>query len=238
MKWFFAFIGYMVFRFPGAIIGFLLGSFFQSISKATFQTNFQRIQINPIDFELKLLALAGLVIKADKKVSPKELDFVRRYFVATYGKDRANEVFRVFNKELNKQDVSAVQLCQFFTQNTRYESRLQLLHFLFGIAKADGTVSNAELLTLRQFSVYLRISSPDFESIKAMFIQQVGSSYKILEVDRNASDAEIKKAYRSLAKKHHPDKVQHLGEAYVKAAREKFQNIQKAYESIKQERGF
>jgi DnaJ like chaperone protein len=57
-------------------------------------------------------------------------------------------------------------------------------------------------------------------------------------VDKSANDAEIKKAYRDLAKRHHPDKVQHLGEAYVKAAREKFQNIQKAYEQIKSERGF
>ena len=120
----------------------------------------------------------------------------------------------------------------------RYESRLQLLHFLFGIAQADGSVSEVEWLKIESFSRYLRVRPIDFESIKAMFIKQVDGAYKILEVDKSATDAEIKKAYRDLAKRHHPDKVQHLGEAYLKAAREKFQNIQKAYEQIKSERGF
>jgi len=84
----------------------------------------------------------------------------------------------------------------------------------------------------------LQLRSMDFESIKAMFIKAVDGAYKILEVEKSATDAEIKKAYRDLAKQHHPDKVQHLGEAYVKAAREKFQQLQKAYEQIKTERGF
>ena len=48
----------------------------------------------------------------------------------------------------------------------------------------------------------------------------------------------VKKSYRDLAKKHHPDKVQHLGDVYVKAAQDKFQQIQKAYQNIKDERGF
>ena len=71
-----------------------------------------------------------------------------------------------------------------------------------------------------------------------MFIKETDNDYKILEVDKNSSDDEIKKSYRALAKKHHPDKVQHLGEAYVKAAQNKFQKIQKAYQNIKNKRGF
>lgn len=109
---------------------------------------------------------------------------------------------------------------------------------LFGIAKADGNVSSPELKKLLEFSNLLKISNADFQSIKAMFVDQVGGAYKILEIDKSDSDQKVKSAYRELAKKHHPDKVQHLGEAYVKAAQDKFQKIQKAYERIKAERGF
>ena len=231
----FAFVGYLLFRLPGAILGYFLGSL---LSNTRVYTNFGGERINTRDFELKLLTLASLVIKADGKVTQKELDYVQRYFVSAYGKARANEVFRIFNNELRKTDVSAAEICNHFANFARYESRLQLVHFLFGIAQADGSVSEAEWLKIESFSRNLRVRPIDFESIKAMFIKQVDGAYKILEADKSATDAEIKKAYRDLAKRHHPDKVQHLGEAYVKAAREKFQNIQKAYEQIKSERGF
>ena len=125
-----------------------------------------------------------------------------------------------------------------FNSALNYESRIQVIHFLFGIAKADGNVSVSEINKLLEFSNLLRLSYADFQSIKAMFINEVGGAYKILEIEKSATDNQVKKAYRDLAKKHHPDKVQHLGDAYAKAAQEKFQKVQKAYERIKQERGF
>ena len=241
MKWIAAIIGYFLFRIPGAVLGYFMGSLFEGFQNGNQRRGFdtwQRSKITPQDFELKLLALASLIIKADGKVLQQELDFVRNCFVSAYGKERANAVFKVFNEQMDKEQISATEICNFFVQFARYEIRLQLLHFLFGIANADGKISEQELQKLNTFSNYLRISMLDFNSIKAMFVKEVGSAYKILEVDRSAPDETIKKAYRNLAKKHHPDKVQHLGEAYVRGAQEKFQQIQKAYEQIKRERGF
>ena len=112
-----------------------------------------------------------------------------------------------------------------------------MIHFLFNIAKADGNVSKSEIEKLLEFTRYLNISRIDFESIKAMFFKSSDSDYKILEIDKNCTNDELKKAYRELAKKHHPDKVQNLGEVYVKVAKEKFSKIQAAYENIKKQRG-
>ena len=227
-KLLFALIGYTFFRLPGAFVGFFIGSFLSP-----------KVQkISSKDFEINLLALASLVIKADGKVTQNELDFVRRYFVSAYGKNRANEIFKIFNQNVKNKGISVSKISRLFNLALNYESRLQVIHFLFGIAKADGNISELEIKKLLEFSNLFKLSYADFLSIKAMFVQETDNAYKILELDKTATKDQIKKSYRELAKKHHPDKVQHLGDAYVKAAQDKFQQIQKAYQNIKNERGF
>ena len=115
--------------------------------------------------------------------------------------------------------------------------RLQLMQYLFGIAKADGIVDQRELKLLQQISNGLRLSSADFNSLKSMFYVDSASHYDVLNLKKTASETEIKKAYRKLAVEYHPDKVMNLGEEYQKAAKEKFQKVQEAYEQIKLERG-
>ena len=129
------------------------------------------------------------------------------------------------------------KLAKIFVENSPYETRLQVLYFLFGVAKADGNVSQSELSKIDQIASALGIRISDFESIKAMFFEDSDSAYKILEISPNVSDSEVKKAYREMAKKYHPDKLQSKDPALIKGAQEKFQEVQKAYETIQNERG-
>ncbi|MFT4697949.1 MAG: DnaJ like chaperone protein [Flavobacteriaceae bacterium] len=244
IRWLAAILGYSFFRFPGAIAGFLLGSVIENFRNTkkggNFKTVFsqQRNSVSPADFELNLLSLASLVIKADGKVSQEELDFVRKYFVQSYGKERANATFKIFNEVINKQEISAPKICTLLRQRMRYESRLQILHFLFSIAKADGIVSDAEVKEIHSISNNLGINFRDFESIKAMFFNNPDSAYKILEIEKTATDVEVKKAYRTMVKKYHPDKLQHMDEVYRNGAEEKFRKVQEAYEQLQKERNF
>jgi DnaJ like chaperone protein len=246
VRWIAAIIGYYIFRFPGAIAGFILGSIFENMTNKkgggrSFQDVFQqntRERVTPADFELHLLSLATLVIKADGTVSQSELDFVRQYFVQSYGKERANATFKVFNEVIKKKEISAARICELLKSRTRYESRLQILHFLFSISKADGNVSEAETEEINRISGFLGVQFRDFESIKAMFFKNPDRAYKILEIENTATDAEVKSAYRTMAKKYHPDKLQHMDEAYQKGAEEKFTRVQEAYEQLQKERGF
>jgi DnaJ like chaperone protein len=242
IKWFAAILGYFIFRLPGAIVGFLLGSFIENLNgKGSGRTVFgdaARRSVSPADFELHLLSLCSIVIKADGQVSQRELDYVRQYFLSTYGKERANAIFRTFNEVIKKRELSAARICAFLNQRTRYEVRLQLLHFLFGIARADGAVSPEEVRKLEEIAGYLRVGTHDFESIKAMFIKSADTAYKILEIEKSATDEEVKRAYRHMAKKYHPDRVITEDQAIKKGAEEKFKEVQKAYETIQQERGF
>ncbi len=230
--------------FIGALAGYLLGSLLDLIlmpkrNQRPFTTTFTGSQtVSPGDFELNLLSLASLVIKADGNVSQKELDYVRHYFVQAYGKERANATFKTFNEVIRKREVSALKICNFLKPRLRYEVRLQVLHFLFNIAQADGHVSEREIIKLEEISRYFNITSYDFQSIKAMFIKSADSAYKILEIDKTASVDEIKKAYRKMVKKYHPDKLVNMDEAYQKGAREKFNQVQEAYEKLQKERGF
>ena len=198
----------------------------------------RRSQTSSGDFEVSLLILASIVIKADGKQDQRELDFVRRQFVNMYGKERANKAFRLF-KGINEQtNISTRQVCLQIKQMMDHASRLQLMHFLFGIAKADEMVSEDEIRQIYTIAGYLGISSRDYESIKAMFYNSSENAYKILEITKSATPDEIKKAYRRMAKKYHPDKVEHLGEEHKKGAEEKFKQVQKAYEQLQKERGF
>ncbi len=242
VKWIAALLGFTFFRLPGAILGFILGTLIDNTlsghKKTSVKSVFdQKPKVSPGDFELNLLSLASIVIKADGKVNQTELDYVRQYFVNSYGKDHANAIFKTFNEIIKKREISSHRICLYLTQRTRYASRLQILHFLFGIAKADGLVSEAEASEIEKMAGFLRVNHSDFKSIKAMFFQTADTAYKILEIDKSASNAEVKKAFRNMAKKHHPDKVQHLGEVYAKGAEAKFREVQKAYEQIQKERG-
>lgn len=246
-KWLGAGLGFTLGGPIGAIIGFGIGSFVDEFNVEDLKTErktYQRRVNNDSsyantqsgDFEISLLVLASIVIKADGKIDKRELDFVRYQFLGMYGKQRANNAFRLF-KEIVKKQVSARQVCIQIRQHTTHASRLQLIHFLFGIAKADEFVNEQEVEEIKKIAGYLYINQYDFESIKAMFYDASGNAYKILEIEKTASNDEVKKAYRRMVKKYHPDKLRDLGDEHLKGAKEKFQSIQDAYEKIKNERG-
>lgn len=242
IKWLAAILGYMYFRFPGAILGFIIGSLLDNYIRSSggIFTSFlgqQKQEVSPGDFELNLLSLCSIVIKADGSVSQTELDYVRSYFVQAYGKERANATFRTFNEVVKNRQVSASNIARYLAARTKYATRLQIIHFLFGIANADGHVSEAEADVIQSIAGYLQINHRDFESIKAMFFKKADYAYTILEIDKNVSDAEVKKAFRKMAKKYHPDKLGDMDEAYRKGAEEKFRKVQEAYDQIRKERG-
>ncbi|MDO5608835.1 MAG: TerB family tellurite resistance protein [Capnocytophaga sp.] len=244
MKWIFAVLGFLIYRLPGAIAGYMIGMAFDAMRKGgAFQIPNGQPRPEAVsqgDFELHLLSLCSVVIRANGQVSQAELDFVRNQFVRMYGRERANAVFRKFNELVKGKEISAGRIAYYLRIRTNYEVRLQILHFLFGIAQADGSVSESEVRQIEEIANYFAVFPNDFASIKAMFVQSQSRSadaYTILEIDRTATDAEVKKAYRDMAKKYHPDKVITQDEAIKKGAEEKFKQVQLAYEQIMKERG-
>jgi DnaJ like chaperone protein len=184
---------------------------------------------------MSLLVLVAAVMKADGKVLKSELDYVKKFMVHNFGEASAQEAIKML-KDLLNQTIPVNEVCLQIKQNMNYSARLQMVHFLFGIAQADGHVDPTEQNLITHICNQMGIGTSDFESIQAMFVPNTDSDYKILEIERTATDDEVKKAYRRMAMKYHPDKVSALGEEVENAAKEKFQKVNQAYENIKKER--
>lgn len=223
----------------GAIVGYAIGSLFSSnnptrirseVTDTFGDTEEQR------DFNVTLLVLSAAVMKADGNVKKSELDFVKRFFLQNFGQERAEKYIKMLREILEK-DYNLYEVSQQVGRYMDYSSRLQLLHYLFGIAEADGQIAPEELSVINTISDYMGITNSDFQSMKAMFIKETDSAYKILGIDPSATDEEVKRAYREMAKKNHPDLVGNLGDEVRQAAERKFQEINAAYETIKKQRG-
>jgi DnaJ like chaperone protein len=239
-KWIGAGLGAFAGGPMGAVLGFVIGSAFDAGSQNnTFRQpgQFSSAAVNPTTggYAMSLLVLVAAIMKADGKALRSELNYVRDYFSRNFGEQSAAEAVQLL-RDLLQQNIPVNDVCHQIQMNMDYSSRLQLMHFLFGIASSDGHLSENELKLIAHIAVNLGISSQDYESIKAMFIKKADFAYKILEIDPQASDDDIKKAYREMAKKYHPDKVSYLGEDFQQAAKEKFQKVNEAYEEIKKQR--
>jgi DnaJ like chaperone protein len=234
-KWIGGGLGWAFFGPLGGILGFVVGSLFDNKDGQLFSGRPQG-PTTAGDFSLSLMVLAAAVMRADGKVMKSELDYVKAFFVRNFGEGAAGEAIMML-RDLLKQDINTREVSNQIRNRLDYASRLQLMHFLFGIANADGSVQANEINTLKLIAGYLGISASDTESIKSMFVADTESYYKILGIERSADDETVKKAYRKMAMKYHPDKVAYLGEEFKTAAQEKFQKVNEAYEKIKKERG-
>jgi len=247
-----AIVGYFLFQrhLLGAFIGFVIGSVID---------NFKVIKINGTqgggphedifdyyrrqasrsheDFATMLMALSAEIMKADGRPLKVELEYIKTFFAQQFGPQYTSEHLKVLKHFLDAPSIPLEQICQDIRLRTQVEVRIQLLHYLFGIAKADGHVADTEISALRRIAVLLEIPSSDFESVKSMFYRDVNADYHVLGIEPSATDEEVKKAYRQMAIRYHPDKVGQMGEEYQKGAKEKFQKVQEAYENIKKSRG-
>ena len=225
-KWLGAAAGWFFAGPIGGIIGYYLA---------------KNLFINKFDdkkaFEISLLILSSIVIKSDGKVLKSELNYVKKFFTNTFGVQKSNEYFKIFNN-LNKQDLNSKlrQVCLQINNHINHSSRLEIIHFLFGVAASDNEIHLKEIKTIKKISNYMNINSYDFESIKSMLLAKNSANsekwYKILGVDKNTTHSEVKKVYRKMALKYQPDKLIGVSEDIKKLASQKFLAVKEAYEQI------
>lgn len=198
-------------------------------------------------FRFSLLVLISYVVRADGKIMHSEMELVRRWLEQNFGSVARQEGEQVLDRLFLQQRSMGmaayrslvVRSCHQLASMLPYEHRLALLDFLMRIAKADGVVCTEELEAIRECGFAMSISTEDVESI--LHLTEGGNSldaaYKVLGVSAQATDAEVKAAYRAMALKCHPDKVAALGEEVRRAAEKKLQEVNAAKEVIWKARG-
>ena len=255
-KWILAVGAYFIFgrNFFAAVLGFVVGTMidnYQAVmgnmkkqaekegrtfsAEELFSYYQQRSSVN--DVPTMLMALSAAVMTADGKVLKAELDYVKAFFSQQFGPQFNSTHLQTLKQFIDSGNIPLQKICSDIRMRMQPEVRIQLVHYLFGIAKADGDVSNTEINVIQNIANMLGIPQVEFDSVKNMFYRDMDSDYRVLGIEPSATDDEVKKAYRQMAIKFHPDKVAQMGEEYQKGAKEKFQMIQDSYDAIKKRRG-
>jgi DnaJ like chaperone protein len=259
-KWIGGIIGFMSGGPLGALAGYALGALLETAidNNLNHQSdeqgdNSQNYYSDPLEgertsFRFALLVMASYVIRADGRIMHSEMEYVRTFLRQNFGEEAAQEgntiLLRLFEqrKEMERNNPNAFidtirQCATQLAYALTYEQRLQLLAFLCGIAKADGQVSSEEIDALKEIARYMQMQDAEVDSLLNLGGNSLEDAYKVLEINPEATDQEVRAAYRQLALKHHPDRVAALGEDVKKAAEEKFRQINNAKEMIYNARG-
>ena len=260
-KWIGGFLGWVAWGPIGALIGYLLGKAVDTYidgsrqlpgGEGTYQRQGQQgtgggyaggttsrrytADEQRNSFFVSLLVLSSAVIKADGKTVQSEINCVRNFFRSNFGEQAAQQAVQML-QQLESQQVNIYSVGDQIAANMNYSQRMQLFQYLIQIAMADGEFAKSEKSVLEAIGSVIKLTSTDVASLIAMYYREEESAYTVLEISPNATDDEVRAAYRRMAMKNHPDRVSTLGPDVQKAATERFRQISEAYETIKKQRG-
>lgn len=249
-KWIGGYLGWSAFGPLGGILGFVIGALFDtavnsSEGETLRLTDEQSQQGDRNSFFISMLVLAAYIVKADGKVMHSEMELVRGMLRQNFGEAAAQQGDQLMHQLFAEQDrqgnaayrQNIQQACNQIAYHVDYSGRLQLLNFLVMIAQADGHVDQVEVAALKEVAQWMQMSPQEVDAMLHLEGDSLEDAYKVLGVSADATDDELKKAYRRLALEHHPDRVAKLGDDVRKAAEKKFQEINAAKDRIWKARG-
>jgi len=252
-KWIGGFLGLMSGGPLGALAGFILGTLFDVFTDGNSVSTFaneeeQRAYQASGDrngFLFSLMVLSAHIIHADGKIMHSEMEYVRRFLRNNFGAQAVSEgeaiLLRLFDEKKNRGatwwNQQIRDICLQLAGAMPEEHRLQLIAYLCEIAKADGNIAESEVNALRELCSNMRLDPNNVEQMLGLGGTSLDDAYKALGITKEATDDEVRRAYKKMALQHHPDRVASLGEDVRKAAERKFQEIGEAKDRIYKARG-
>lgn len=192
-----------------------------------------------------LLEMTAHVIAADGRIMHSEMEvvraFLRQNFDAATARACGERLLTIFQerKQLTAEAWRrrVVQSCRNVTFALTQEQCLQLMALLAGIAKADGRIDPAEVKAMKDVAHALGMDASVVEQLLSLGGSTLDDAYRVLGVSPQATDDEVRRAYRKMALQYHPDRVSTLGKDVQENAKRKFQEINDAKERIFKARG-
>ncbi len=188
-----------------------------------------------------LTRISAQLINVDGKVETVEIQTFKNFFQTklNFSNSALLWVEDLLRSELKKEH-SLEELSQEINNQFSSELKLVMLELLYQIAHSDFEFHAKEEEFLNKVVKLLGISSEDQQTVynrhsgtSSASSSGNGQYYKVLGLAEGASQEEIKKAYRELVKKFHPDVVAHLGEEFRRLSEAKMKEITQAYEKLK-----
>lgn len=223
----------------GAIVGAAFGHAVDTRrSSKTFGSTSENLQTRQTAFTVAIIVLSAKMAKADGQVTRDEIDVFKRIFEIPENEiSNVGQLFNEARQDAKGYEPYANQIGEMFIHDQAVCENL--LGGLFQIAIADGILHPKELEFLQNVARSFRLNNSDFERIRSAYTDEnTINPYEILGVDRNSSDDKIKKRYRELSRKNHPDTLIAKGmpQEFVDIANEKMANINSAYDQIVKQR--
>lgn len=243
-KWILGGLGFVVGGPIGALIGVFIASMFDESKNTLNNTesartmNYGRRRATQGDISVSIIVLLACVIKADGRVLKAEINYIKPFLLRTFGEEQAKQALALLKQLLNEH-IDPVAVSRQMAQYINYSMRLELVRLLLEVSNSDGDIAPQELNVIEIIATNMAVQQADYHSLLALYQRHkdVNWAYTALEISPSATNDEVKKAYRRMAMKYHPDKVANAGEELRKQATDKFRGINEAYEHIKKQRG-
>lgn len=243
-KWILGGLGFVVGGPIGALIGVFIASMLDESKNTLNNTesartmNYGRRRATQGDISVSIIVLLACVIKADGRVLKAEINYIKPFLLRTFGEEQAKQALALLKQLLNEH-IDPVAVSRQMAQYINYSTRLELVRLLLEVSNSDGDIAPQELNVIEIIATNMAVQQADYHSLLALYQRHkdVNWAYTALEISPSATNDEVKKAYRRMAMKYHPDKVANAGEELRKQATDKFRGINEAYEHIKKQRG-
>ena len=227
----------------GAIAGAALGHHFIDKNGSPEQKTlpFKRNEQVQVSYFVCIFSILGKFAKIDGQVTRDEIAVVEEFISHMNMPEREKQFAKQIFNEAKRSEFTIDEFAeQFYVLNKHQPTvMISFLDVLLKLALADGTLHTKEEHALNRIKNIFHISDQQFDSLKGVYFKDVEKYYKILNCKSSSSDQEIKSNYKKLVKEFHPDTIisKGLPEEFVQFATDRFQEIQGAYDKIKEERG-